>query len=146
MDNRRWDKKYDTLLEDAFKEAINRISEHNLSIEEIALNIDADPKLVHVLLTNPKVVEAVSNILFFTAIRVKHRPLGFFPYTVFDSGKNIVKIRRNIKPVFRIYYSRATQEFYNFKEKIDGSMSEEHKAIYLTEMMEALETYINNNK
>ena len=140
--DRRFDKKYDTLLEDAFKVSLDRISEYNLSVEEVALNIDADPKLVHVLLTNPKVIEAVSNIMLFTKVRVKHRELNFYPYSVFDGG-NVIKVRRNIKPVCHVYYSKVSQEFYNFKEKISGSINNNVKGIYLNEMMEALESYFN---
>lgn len=139
--DKKIDKRLDTLLEDAFKESLKRISENNLSIEEVALNVDADPRLVHVILTNPKVVETVSNIMLFTQVRVKHRVNNFYPYSVFDGG-TVFKVRRNIKPICSVYYSRARQEFYNFWEKIDGSISKNTKGIYLKEMMDVLEKYI----
>jgi len=138
MDNiNKW---RDSLIEDAFEEAKKRIAEHKLTVEEVAENINADPKLVHVLFSNPKVIEAVSGILLFSKVRFgRYRVLNFTPYTVYDNGNSVLKIRRNILPVCHVYYDKSKQEFYNFKEKVKGSITKNTKGIYIQEMIEVIE-------
>lgn len=114
----------------------------DLSLEEISLNTGIDIVYLNILFDpkNENLLKDISKLIEFANISVFYRDYRFHVYSLTHYG-NKIKIARKIKPKVTMYYSRATNEFYDFKviKPSINYISEPNKLIYQSEMKEFLE-------
>jgi len=138
-------KKYISSLEDAFKSANKIVENNNLTIQEIAENINCDEELVEIFLNNDNDVSgALTRMFVFLNIRIKSKEFLFQSHKAYDNG-TYVKIKRIINPQCSIYYDRTRQIFYDFSMKYKREkITETRKNIIITEMSDFLEKHLNS--
>ena len=133
-------------LSDIFDVAMKKMVEDNLSIQEIAENIDIDEELLEIFLNSKNnVINDLSRLLQFLRINTYYKDNYFRAYHITDD-KTQLKITRIIKPRCSIYFDKSTQNFYKFSmvHKLHNKISNTRKQIIMSEMKGFLENYLRN--
>ena len=132
-------------IKEAFLEAKNVLTENNLTIQEVAENVDINEDLLNIIF-NTTLTDDMTRILDFLKVKILVKKNLFKTYRIVDSG-SVIKIKRIIKPYCYMYYDRATDKYYDFNTNFKAiKIPKQRKEIFISEMDSFNKDYLKTLK